>query len=562
MSLLDNLKVRFWKVPASNQFDFPEEKDPDLKYQTIVSRLNKKRCGIAFSGGGTVSAALAPGFIKALEDMGVMENVSYISGVSGGTWGTAAYCYAQSSKAQKAYYGGVLPPSEITIDTVPPEGSMIKANTQAPIARYSLENFEFGHKGHNSFTDAVGEIFLKPFGLHFKDTKYFTTDAAAKAKIIERNPHLKDKGKESQFILLADGSPYYIMNGTLLTPPESITVKIEEQDGTKKKLVPTQATFDGTFTDYPFEFTPLYCGIKGNQGADTTGQVLGGVYAESFGTDTKIIVQEDGKDFVTVTKQSATKPFNLSAPVGTSGSAVEQVIAEKNNLLSKALPAFNYWNPNDKDVLTQQYFFGDGGISENTGVAALLARKITNIVLFITEPFDSKPISGRACEKKQRLFGHNQMAKLFGAPILKDGKEDPYYDATTQFFKTDDFLKQNGLRDQLVAKKAKLEPVIVTGTYDVQQNKHFGIEGGWQTTITWVIVDTCKDFNDKIDSSLKNNDGTLITELDNFPAICTFLQNKKHLIQLTNPQANLLASQAYWMASNSPEIKVTLSVFS
>jgi len=555
MSLPDELNVRFWKVPASNKFDFPEETDPDLKYQTIVSRLTKKRCGIAFSGGGTVSAALAPGFIKALVDMGVMENVSYISGVSGGTWGTAAYCYAQSPDAQKAYYGGVLPPSEITIDTVPPDGSMIKANTQAPIARLSLENFA-ALKRHNSFTDAVGEIFLKPFGLHFKDTKYFTTDAAARAKILTRNPHLKD----SQFILLADESPYYIMNGTLLTPPQSITVKIEEQDGNKKKLVPTAATFDGTFTDYPFEFTPLYCGIKGNQGADTTGQVLGGAYAESFGTDTAIKEEEQGNDYVTVTKQNPSKPFNLSAPVGTSGSAVEQLITENSDFLSKALPAFNYWNPNDKKLLTQQYYFGDGGISENTGVAALLARKIDNIVLFITEPFDLTPVSHRKCEASQRSFGHNQMAKLFGAPVAKKGVEDPYYDATTQFFNTDDFLKQGGLRDQLVAKKAKLEPVIVTGTYDVLQNKHFGIEGGWQATITWVIVDTCKEFNDKIDPSLKNNDGSLIKEIDNFPVICTFGQNKKHLIQLTNPQANLLASQAYWMASNSPDVKATLSV--
>jgi len=553
--LSDELNVKTWKVPASNKFDFPEEKDPELKYEPIIGRLANKRCGVAFSGGGTVSAALAPGFIKALIDLGVMENVSYISGVSGGTWGTAAYCYAQSQAAKEAYYGGVLPPNEITKDTVPPDGSMIKANTQAPIAKYALANFAAG-RGHNSFTDAVGEIFLKPFGLHFRDTKYFTTNQDAMNAILKRNPHLT----EDQFIFLTDGSPYYIMNGTLLTPPQSITVKTEQEVKDKKKLVATPAIFDGTFTDYPFEFTPLYCGIKGNQGADTTGQILGGAYAESFGTDTEVKLQEDGNPCVDVTKQNPLKPFNLSAPVGTSGSAVEQLITENSDFLSKALPAFNYWNPNDKKMITQQYYFGDGGISENTGVGALLARKIDNIVLFITEPFDLTPLTHRKCEAGQRSFGHNQMAKLFGAPISKKGIEDPYYDATTQFFKTDDFLKAGGLRDQLIEKKANLEPVIVTGTYDVQQNKHFGIEGGWQATITWVIVDTCKEFNDQIDASLKNSDGSLIKEIDNFPVLCTFGQNLTHLIQLTNPQANLLASQAYWMAKNSPDVKTTLSL--
>ena len=229
--------------------------------------------------------------------------------------------------------------------------------------------------------------------------------------------------------------------------------------------------------------------------------------------------------------------------------------------MSGALPAFQYWNPNDKEPISQEYFFGDGGISENTGVAALLARKIDNIVLFITEPFDPTPISTKACEKVQRKFGHNQMAKLFGAPILQDGAEEPFYDATTQFFKTDDFMRYGGLKDQLNAKKANLEPIIVTGTYDVLQNKHFGIEGGWQATITWVIVDTCKEFNGSLSGSFFENgkDGKMIKDLENFPAICTFEQNVPNLIQLTKNQANLLASQAYWMTLHNPEIIETLS---
>ena len=533
------LNVQYWTVPASGSFVFPEVSDSNLSYDPIKGRPN---CGIAFSGGGTVSAALAPGFIKALEDLGLMKNVRYISGVSGGTWGTAAYCYALDKAKRQTYFGKIEQDLKLLnaakIKAEPQKGSMTYAVTNAKIVDLTLKYIT---KGHEAYTRAVGEIFLDPFGIDQKKG-YFTTDQKAVEDICSRNQGVLSK---NDFLLLykdqddpGQDSPYYIMNGSFLTPP-----KIEK---------------GGAYTSYPFEFTPLYCGMKANQGPDTTNEVIGGSYVESFGFNTVDPKANAGAHSVSVSP--AAKPLILSSPVGTSGSAIEKMVAQSlAKGLTDFLPAFEYWNPVNTELsTTQEYLFGDGGIAEDTGISPLLARKVENIVLFITEPFDTTPISDKKCEVEQRYFGYNQIAQLFGAPIYKKNKStnqyylEPAYDPASKFFDTSNF---KGLSDALMAAKKDGAPIVVQQTYDVQQNLRFGVEGGWKTTVTWVVVDTCKGFNEGLPSDVYHQNKFVVEGLENFPAICTFGQNtEKHggietvqLIQLTNAQANLLANQAYWM---------------
>ena len=132
------------------------------------------------------------------------------------------------------------------------------------------------------------------------------------------------------------------------------------------------------------------------------------------------------------------------------------------------------------------------------------------------------------------------------------------------------------MKQSLTEAKKASGPIVVQGSYTVKENKRFGIQGGWTTHITWVVVDTCENFNTQLDSSLYANGKFVPEELNNFPAICTFLQNPKeghlkigvgkfhidksypYLIQLTNAQANLLAAQGYWMVQNSLAVKQAL----
>jgi hypothetical protein len=145
-------------------------------------------------------------------------------------------------------------------------------------------------------------------------------------------------------------------------------------------------------------------------------------------------------------------------------------------------------------------------------------------------------------------------------------------DSPYQFFATADFVP---LAEELDAAKKKGGPIVVTKKHHVLENLRFGIQGGWDVNVTWVIVDSCLDFNKELDKTLFEkeyaSDGKTVIgghfvpeELNNFPSLCTFLQNPgplhldPHLIQLTNAQANLLASQAYWMVQKSDAIKTAL----
>jgi hypothetical protein len=131
------LKVKYWEVQDPKTFEYPEVSDSSLSYEPIAQRLKDHNLGIAFSGVGTVSASLAPGFIKAIEDLGLMDNVAYISGVSGGTWGTAAYCFSPDAATRKNYLSGVIEdPIGLTWDqasAAPTPVSMVEANTKAKI---------------------------------------------------------------------------------------------------------------------------------------------------------------------------------------------------------------------------------------------------------------------------------------------------------------------------------------------------------------------------------------------------------------------------------------------
>ena len=569
------LNVKYWDVQDVKSFEYPEVNDPGLSYEPIAERLKNHNCGIAFSGGGTVSAALAPGFIKGIEDLGLMDNVSYISGVSGGTWGTAAYCYALDAERRKNYLSGVIEnPIGLTWEQAsdnPTPGSMVAATTNAKITLIGIEE---AYRTKGAYTDTVGEIFLAPFGLHGK--QYFTSDEKAINDILSRNPDLKNvpfvslyqKPVHDADPAAGSTSPYYIMNGSMFTP--------------------SILNFTRKHETYPFEFTPLYSGMKGTQ-PSTNKEVIGGAYVESYGFNSKnpkLVSTDEKTNTGIVSVDQRREVFDLNCPVGTSGSAIEQIVSKWApfilNPLLWLLPRYDYWNPkSDKLGDTHEFLYGDGGITENTGISPLLRRGVKNIVLFITEPLDVKPLTDRYFERGQRMFGHNQFAGLFGADKVKyDKYTQTYYNVNNDdcpyiFFKKDEFAT---IQSELQAAKDKGGPITVTKSLAVQDNPRFGIVGGWNANVTFVVMDTCLKFNASLDKSLyvPDEDSTgLITgghftheEINNFPAICTFFQNAKGtslkdlaeapLIQLTNAQANLLACQAYWTVQNSKVIQDAL----
>lgn len=83
-----------WDVPKLEVVNkYPEASIISQRKADILSDGNNLNFSIAFSGGGTRSAPATVGQLRALNDFGWLDKASYISSVSGGTWGTLPYVF-------------------------------------------------------------------------------------------------------------------------------------------------------------------------------------------------------------------------------------------------------------------------------------------------------------------------------------------------------------------------------------------------------------------------------------------------------------------------------------
>ena len=98
---------------------YPEQDDPALRA--------KPPTAVAFSGGGTRSYLCSLGYLRGLHDLGLMQNVRYMSGVSGGTWATVAYVYFQ-----KSHPGGPATDAELLGDILAPQDSSLANLAEMP----------------------------------------------------------------------------------------------------------------------------------------------------------------------------------------------------------------------------------------------------------------------------------------------------------------------------------------------------------------------------------------------------------------------------------------------
>ena len=118
---LAKVKCKTWVRDGS--FKFPELDD--------LSLAGRPNVGVAFSGGGTRAAAAALGQLRALDQLGALQRMRYISSVSGGTWACIPYVYlprpfsdkcvsATATNRHSADLAARLPEQELTPACRPP----------------------------------------------------------------------------------------------------------------------------------------------------------------------------------------------------------------------------------------------------------------------------------------------------------------------------------------------------------------------------------------------------------------------------------------------------------
>lgn len=478
--MIETAKARIWTSEEVETEGFPEN-----EYDSIREKNN---VGICISGGGTVSMSAGIGYLRGLHQLGLLSNVRYLSGISGGAWISVPYTFLPQSHSVETFLGAELlddaNPSHLTKSKLTNlnRESLNYWITQTDILKDSLELLVHQGRGSEAYSEALGQMFLVPYGLYDKDfRKYFTLNPESLKSILDNNPGLK----EDQFYLAAEDRPFLIAGATLVYPTSSNILRFKLHRKFPYIFVIAIAGHDHL---YPFEYTPLYTGCVPKYPNRPLGINLGGGYLESFGfnsTTASLI----GNDLVDIEYGGEATPFELCDVMGSTGAAfsvlVDQYIKE-----AKALfPCFNYWpimNPTQNALFLN---FADGGIIDDPAIIPLLRRKVKKIIFFCNTPL-GEYLSYTDNPKKQAQSGSKgtlapesisvDIRQLFGRGnyVWLDYLQD--LQVLVDNGKFDAIVK--GFQEKLNAG----ETVMFRDIYTVKPNSLFGLEGGYEVEILWV----------------------------------------------------------------------------
>ena len=104
---VDTVNVRTWVLDANN--GVPELTDDEL---AVPGLRDRPSFGVAFSGGGTRSAAASLGQLRALHELGWLRRARHVTSNSGGSWAIMPYIYLPLAIDQEQFLGDYIPPAE------------------------------------------------------------------------------------------------------------------------------------------------------------------------------------------------------------------------------------------------------------------------------------------------------------------------------------------------------------------------------------------------------------------------------------------------------------------
>ena len=522
------LWARYWTIPP----DFWQGKaawQPPEK--TALDRRHLSDLGVAFSGGGTRSAAATVGELRGLMTNGWLPHVRYVTAVSGGSWAAVPFTY--SSSDLQLLLGKERAAKELStavIEELGGKGSLTRSIAEsklfAPGAReaariigqseldkrkvpaqiQSLLQRYIAGRTSETYANILAKFFITPY-IENGATRHYTWDDESFNDMKSADSGVPLGMKD--FVEAAPNRPFLIVGGTVIYQHPAYDYP---------RLIPV-------------EYTPMYTGIRQHYG-----DRLGGIYVAPFAYDA-VAADSPDADRVRVTLRQGARPFTLADVIASSGAAPllalqrgAPVAALKRATV--AFPSFNHFSVRQTaegltaEPVVADLLHGDGGFSDNLGVMPLLARRVHNILVFVngTEKFaDNESIESMFWQlnKQEDFGGDRSMNGVFTASRYSE------------------------LKDGIEAAVAKGGPAIYCGTnWEVLPNELYNIAGYEGLNICWI-------HNQRIDTWM--NDLPADTRamaaskgFKNFPWFSTFEQNKPYVIRLTPAQVNLLAHFTWW----------------
>jgi len=478
--------------------------------------------GVCFSGGGTRSLTASMGQLRALRALGLLDRVSYISSVSGGSWASVPFTYLPAAISDDDFLGPVVEPQKIDTKTL---GNLPPDNLGQVPTRFGLTHItedvlklkeRYKYPDHLLWQGIVGKYVLQSFGLWnqnlqggFPDS-FYSCDAAAVEAIVARNPGL-DPAKLYQ---VARPRPNLIVNSSLVS-----------NAGKRGSQL------------LPFESTPLGIGVRMTfLGMAPGGGTLGGGVMEPFAMGSAW--QKDLPDRrAQVTVPS--RPFSLSDIASISSAAFAEAFQAKLPFLDSLDPEYQVWPiANRETTPPARYLFADGGSLENSGVASMVSRGVPNIIAFVNSQTPLSMEDGEIVLDPQipLLFGHVPSKKK----LLRDEPQRepvPNQDATfTQVFPGDCY-------DEVAQGLWKANdpsgaggPAMYLQTLETQANPNYGVKS-YPVRVLWVYNTAVKSWYDLLNPDVQH----IVDKTRNFPNYDTILQ-----LELSAAEVNLLADLTCW----------------
>ncbi len=550
-SCSQSVKGVVWELPNTAQ-DFPELSTGLIPQKILNAKLNNlKTNGLVFSGGGTRSASLTLGQLRALNDLGILNKIHYISAVSGGAWSAVPYIYAKSFKdSNKTYFnnsytmstdflGKYIPPIQLHKEDLTGDknlGDLGKTITKSSVLFNSIYGWT-SIKGDETFSYVIGQIFLEPFNL--EKNIFFTLNKKVKKNILLDN---NVTNSSMPFYTAGENKPFLIVGST---------IQLKHKLPTKRKVSEI----------FPLEITPLYVGIptkKSVLGRDS--RYIGGGYIEPFMYNSPppqyntIII--DNRRSTTVKIQNKINRFSLSDMIGTSGAAPQATITSSIwkflGLSNAGFPELHHWpitNEENYYPENEDFIHGDGGNIDNIGLMPLLARKVDNIIVFINtqENFDSgysnADIPSFAMyQDLQDYFKYNNKRPK---NIIFDTKE------LTKLYNAFESRKKSG------------EPLVYCQKYKIKENLFYGItkDESYTPKICWFYNDKASKWVDEIRNNpyLGTEKNKILKEekkYEHIPHSFTFLEHWS-LIDRNNRDVNSESNIGSWSVCESANLLST-----
>lgn len=510
--------------------------------------IAKSDLGVSFSGGGTRSAIATLGQLKGLHEAGLLGKVKYISCVSGGSWCALPFTFYEGELAEFWGNSDGINPENMTLQDVRNPGlygKMGKAVTRATVTLKMFVNWLL-LSGDESYSQVLNCALLEPLGLH--KHKYFTLTDETRRELIRLNGGKLD---DDDFYTARPDRPFLVVNTCVRT---------------------RSVEHGGKYKNIPWEITPLYVGtpvmynfagganrhwmISPSYWLDPDHTPIGGGFIDPMGFDSTFVRDVPDREQNSTTREvevlsgcirmpGVRSRFTLSDAIAASGAAPSIIFAAGDTL---GFPEFNIFpykltNQTHAAFKAEEHLFGDGGFTDNSGVMALLRRKVGTIVMFCNaeQAFAETDTGHEVDSYLSSLFGVNPETKHF----------TQHY---SQVFPHEEYARVIG-----AFKEAKMQgkPLIFNGVVNVLQNDQFGVAAYENCNLViYYLGPIISRSSDNLWANLPSisallDHPTVHAHAKNFPHYKTFLENwNEGVILYSAEQVNLLASMTQWQVKN------------